>query len=49
MSKRPSFTWTPDDDQPPRWPYRESIWLEYVCLLAGVLAVVVALAIWGVR
>ena len=33
------------DDQPPRWPYRESIWLEYVCLMAGVLAVVVVLAV----
>ena len=33
------------DDQPPRWPYRESIWLEWACALAGLAVVVVALAV----
>ena len=31
--------------EPDRWPYKSLIWLEYVCLMAGVLAVVVVLAV----
>ena len=47
-------TWTPTDQAPPRvpaydrWPYVMSVRLNYICALAGIIGMLVALTIAGV-